>query len=267
MPDAVVAIDTIHNGVFGFADCATRTSEHPTFRITRSDSVGTLSVSIQTGGTAVPGEDYAPPASTVEFPDGVSAVNVTLDGTPFQASTVPARTRTLTMSLAPGTGYSLGTPSSADASITYLVPGNCPPATFQDIPANQYQRILSNQLPEPLPTDPAPPGTWVVVFDYPRYPPGTPMSVFPPPGLSWMSHSDAMPGYLVWEENDAVTDRNSPPGFTPGSYSFVVVACAYYQAMYLYYGALSGAPYYRCSSQPFNLDIDPVVVLTPAFTG
>ena len=58
------------------------------------------------------------------------------------------------MTVDAGSGYTVGNPASAEASITYVVPPPCPPATFTSAPVNSFQTVAPNQLPEPLLVNP-----------------------------------------------------------------------------------------------------------------
>jgi uncharacterized protein (DUF1800 family) len=87
-----------------------------TFTISRSGRLDPVTVTYNLNGTAVPGTDYQPLSGTATVPFGFGPAIVQV--TAISGST---STRTLTMNLnsaPPGSGYQLGTPSSA----TMLIP-------------------------------------------------------------------------------------------------------------------------------------------------
>ena len=82
-----------------------------TFTISRSGRLDPVTVTYNLNGTAVPGTDYQPLSGTATVPFGFGPATVQV--TAISGST---STRTLTMNLnsaPPGSGYQLGTPSSA----------------------------------------------------------------------------------------------------------------------------------------------------------
>ena len=84
------------------------------FQFTRSGNLDGLTVSYNTGGTAVSGTDYAPLSGIVIFPFGANTATVTV--TPTADGELEA-TETLILSIASGPGYTIGSMGSA---IAYL---------------------------------------------------------------------------------------------------------------------------------------------------
>lgn len=78
-------------------------------------TTGSLSVLFAVGGTASSGTDYLPIVSPVVFSPGQASVTKTL--TPINDVNVEP-VETVTVTVLPGTGYSVGAPSSASADIT-----------------------------------------------------------------------------------------------------------------------------------------------------
>lgn len=85
------------------------------FRFSRSGNLNPLTVSYTTSGTATPGSDFAPLSGMVIFPMGADTATVTV--TPM-ADGIAEPMEELTLTLAPGPGYTIGTMSSATASLT-----------------------------------------------------------------------------------------------------------------------------------------------------
>ena len=117
-----------------------------TFTISRSGKLDPIAVTYNLNGTAVPGTDYQPLSGTATVPFGFNPATVQV--TPISGST---SSRTLTLNLnspPPGSGYQLGTPSSA----TMTIPPQ-PGATqvVQDIwtgiPGTQVSAIPLNTKP------------------------------------------------------------------------------------------------------------------------
>ena len=259
-----VSVMTLADATFGFPNCTDLVSQHATFRFTRTDTTGSLAVTISTSGTAITGQDYTAPAS-VTFPDGVATVDLSLDGAPSRAFYVPARTRSVTMTIDAGSGYTVGNPASADASITYVVPPPCPPATFTSSPVNSFQTVAPNQLPEILVVNPAPPGTTFIYFPAVTYPAGVPDSWYPPPGLGWAYQQPDNLFKWLWQQNDP---PKTPITLAVGSHSFNVIACAYYQPISIYYGPVnSGVESSSCTTIKFNLNVESAGTGIPSFTG
>ena len=92
------------------------------YTFTRNDSVGALTVNFTINGTATFNTDYTqtgaatfvPPNGTVSFADGSLTTTVTVD--PAADSTVEPD-ETVILTVAPGTGYNVGAPSSATGTI------------------------------------------------------------------------------------------------------------------------------------------------------
>lgn len=74
-----------------------------------------LTLHLDYGGTAVEGTDYTTPKGPIVIPAGQTEFEVTI---PTVTSSTVESNRTLTVSLAPGTAYVVGTPSSATVTIT-----------------------------------------------------------------------------------------------------------------------------------------------------
>lgn len=96
------------------ASAATEAGSNPAvFRFVRSGNLNPVTVSYTTGGTATPGADFAPLSGTVIFPMGATTATVTV--TPVNDGIAePAETVILTV--APGTGYAVGSQNSATAT-------------------------------------------------------------------------------------------------------------------------------------------------------
>jgi hypothetical protein len=77
-----------------------------------------LTINLSYGGTAAPGIDYRVPAGTLVIPAGQTSLTVQV---PTVTDNLVESDRTLTVSLASGTGYTIGTPSSASVTITSQV--------------------------------------------------------------------------------------------------------------------------------------------------
>ncbi|WP_407353942.1 putative Ig domain-containing protein [Luteimonas sp. R10] len=73
-----------------------------------------LTVNYTTGGTATAGSDYAPVSGSVTLPLGAINWEVTVDPT---ADSAPEPDETVVVGIAPGTGYTVGSPSSATGTI------------------------------------------------------------------------------------------------------------------------------------------------------
>jgi hypothetical protein len=86
------------------------------YTITRSGGTGAaLTVNITKSGTAVSGTDYTAIGNTVTIPVGASSV--TLNLAPLQDSLIEA-TETTIITVASGTGYTVGSPSAGTVNIT-----------------------------------------------------------------------------------------------------------------------------------------------------
>ena len=102
-----------------------------TYTVTRSLNLSSATtVNITTGGTATSGTDYSGGVATVTIPAGATTATITID--PTVDGTVEAD-ETVTLTVAAGTGYSVGAPSSATATI---LNDDVPTATITVSPAN-----------------------------------------------------------------------------------------------------------------------------------
>jgi hypothetical protein len=170
------------------------------------------------------------------------------------------------MTVDAGSGYTVGTPDSAEASNTYLpVPGPCAPATFADLPVNYLQTIGVGELPQPLVVSPAPPGATGIVFPKPvLLPADAPRSWSPPDGLAWLYGSFiGGPNQFTWTWQLGYPPLR-PVTIAPGAYSFDVVTCAYYQQLAIHYRQIDAA---ACSRIKFNLNVEAASTTPPSFTG
>jgi uncharacterized protein (DUF1800 family) len=87
------------------------------FTVTRSgDTLLPLTVNYTTGGSAFNGIDYVMLPGSVTIPAGATSAKIALAPTP---SVENGGTKVATLTLAPGTGYAVGGPSSASVSIAY----------------------------------------------------------------------------------------------------------------------------------------------------
>lgn len=84
------------------------------WEVIRSDTVGDLTVNLSTGGTATSGTDYVAIPSTIVIPDGSTSALYITEAIDDSASEL---TESLTISVAPGTGYNVGTPTTATVLI------------------------------------------------------------------------------------------------------------------------------------------------------
>jgi hypothetical protein len=101
-----------------------------TYTVTRSLNLSSpTTVNISTGGTATSGVDYTGGVATVVIPSSATTATVTID--PTVDGTVEAD-ETVTLTVAAGTGYSVGVPSSATATI---LNDDVPTATIAVAPA------------------------------------------------------------------------------------------------------------------------------------
>jgi large repetitive protein len=100
------------------------------FTVTRSLNLSSATVvNISTSGTATPGVDYTGGVSTVTIPAGATTATITID--PTADSTVEAD-ETVILTVAAGSGYSVGSPSSATGTI---LNDDVPTATISVSPA------------------------------------------------------------------------------------------------------------------------------------
>jgi large repetitive protein len=101
-----------------------------TFTVTRSLNLSSpTTVNITTSGTATSGVDYTGGVATVTIPAGATTATITID--PIADTTVEAN-ETVILSVAAGTGYTVGTPSSATGTI---LNDDVPSATISVSPA------------------------------------------------------------------------------------------------------------------------------------
>ena len=84
------------------------------FRLVRSGNLNPITVFYTLSGSATAGSDYSAPSGRVVFPIGVNTATVTLTPT---ADLLPEATETITLTLAPGAGYTNGSPNNASATI------------------------------------------------------------------------------------------------------------------------------------------------------
>lgn len=118
------------------------------FTVTRSLNLSSPTVvNITTGGTAVSGTDYTGGVATVTIPAGATTATITID--PTVDGTVEAD-ETVTLTVAAGAGYTVGTPSSATGTILNDdVPtasiSVAPAAVAEDGAANLVYTVTLNQ--------------------------------------------------------------------------------------------------------------------------
>ncbi|RPI62696.1 MAG: hypothetical protein EHM48_03680, partial [Planctomycetaceae bacterium] len=94
---------------------AAEPSNTGTYTITRSGSTsGSLAVNYTVSGTATNGTDYTSLSGSITIPDGQASTTITL--TPTNDSSIEG-TETAIVTLASGTGYSVGSPSGATVNI------------------------------------------------------------------------------------------------------------------------------------------------------
>ena len=87
-----------------------------TFSVTRSgDTARALTVYLAPVGSAVPGADYVPLSSTITIAEGAASATVTV--TPIDDAIVESN-ETVSLSLADGPGYHVGSPGSATVTLT-----------------------------------------------------------------------------------------------------------------------------------------------------
>jgi hypothetical protein len=84
-----------------------------------SEAVSTaVTIHLKYGGTAVQGTDYTAPAGSIVIPAGETSLPISI---PTVTNNIVEPNRVLTVSLAPNTGYVVGTPSSASVTIASSV--------------------------------------------------------------------------------------------------------------------------------------------------
>jgi hypothetical protein len=102
-----------------------------TFTVTRSLNLSSpTTVNITTGGTATSGVDYTGGVATVVIPAGATTATITID--PTVDGTVEAN-ETVILTVAAGTGYTVGAPASATGTI---LNDDVPSATITVAPAS-----------------------------------------------------------------------------------------------------------------------------------
>lgn len=84
------------------------------FRLVRAGSLDPLTVPVAVGGDAVPGVDYQPLPTSVQFGAGVTTVEVPVVPLPSEG---PSPSSSVLLTLQPGPGYILGTNSSAEVRV------------------------------------------------------------------------------------------------------------------------------------------------------
>ncbi|UYV16554.1 putative Ig domain-containing protein [Porphyrobacter sp. ULC335] len=90
-------------------------STNLTYTVTRSAaSASSLTVNLTTSGTATSGSDYTGAASTIVIPANAASATLTINPT---ADTISEANETVIVSIASGSGYTVGTPSSATGTI------------------------------------------------------------------------------------------------------------------------------------------------------
>jgi hypothetical protein len=77
-----------------------------------------VTISLSYGGTAVQGTDYTPPGGVLTIPAGQTSLTVPI---PTVTDNVVEPDRVLTVTLSPGAGYTVGSPSSSSVTITSSV--------------------------------------------------------------------------------------------------------------------------------------------------
>ena len=106
-----------------------------------------LTIKLSYGGTAQPGVDYSLPAGILTVPAGETALSVQI---PTVTDNLVEPNRVLTVSLAPGSSYQIGSPSSASVTITsQVVPKLSIAATTASVPQGGAATfvITSTQAP------------------------------------------------------------------------------------------------------------------------
>lgn len=78
------------------------------FVVTRSDPTGALTVTYSVGGSAVPGQDYAPLAGSVTFADGETVAVIPVQILPFEVAPPHYPIGTVEVVLTDGADYAVG---------------------------------------------------------------------------------------------------------------------------------------------------------------
>ena len=199
------------------------------------------------------------------FPDGGATVDLSLDGAPSRAFYVPARTRSVTMTIDAGSGYTVGNPASADASITYVVPPPCSPATFTTSPVNSFQTVAPNQLPRNPRGESCAAGDNVHLLPRRHISRRTSRQLVSATGPRLGLPTARQPFKWLWQQNDP---PKTPSTLALGAHSFNVVACAYYQPTSIYHGPVnSGFESSSCTTITFNLNVESASTRISSFTG
>lgn len=114
-------------------------STNLTYTVTRSLNLSSPTVvNITTSGTATPGTDYTGNVPTVTIPAGATTASIVID--PI-ADTVVEPNETVILTVAPGSGYTVGTPSSATGNI---LNDDVPTATISVSPASVSEDGAAN---------------------------------------------------------------------------------------------------------------------------
>ncbi|MGW9685310.1 beta strand repeat-containing protein, partial [Flagellimonas sp. 2504JD1-5] len=111
-PDPVATI-TATDGTA--TELGTTTGEYTVSLDVANSSGGAITVNYTVGGDATSGSDFVALAGSVDIPDTQQSATITL--TPIDDSDVELD-ETVTVTLATGTGYTVGAPNSADVTIT-----------------------------------------------------------------------------------------------------------------------------------------------------
>jgi len=103
------------------SDAAEAGPDPGVFTVTRTgDTTNALTVNFTVGGTAAAGSDYGAIGTSVLIPGGASSETITI--TPI-ADTLNEASETVILTLASGTGYSIGNPSTATVTIANYTGG------------------------------------------------------------------------------------------------------------------------------------------------
>ncbi len=109
------------------------------YTVTRSLNLSSPTVvNITTSGTAASGTDYTGAAATVTIPAGATTATVTINPT---ADTTVEADETVTLTIAAGAGYTVGTPSSATGTI---LNDDLPTLTINDVTASEGNAGTTN---------------------------------------------------------------------------------------------------------------------------
>ena len=155
MPSAVVTAEWV-------ADTTEGSGTPGRVRLTRSDTTGSLSVSYSVSGTATTGSDYyyvVP--SYAYFAGGVGSVDLTVTATDDSAS---EPTETVVITLASGTGYTVGAQNSATA---YLYDNDTPVAVDDVFEGDEDGEVNGDVLAND--TDPNSSSMTVALVDVPSF--------------------------------------------------------------------------------------------------